>query len=116
MNIQIYGVKKCFDTRKAERYFKERRIKFQTIDLLRFGLSKGELNNVKAAVGLNKLINQNAKSYKELNLHQVSGAGLREEILLTNPSLYNTPIVRNGRKATVGFQPEIWDEWINLVD
>ena len=51
MNIQIFGKAKCFDTKKAERYFKERRIKFQSIDLLSKGMSKGEFNSVSAAVG-----------------------------------------------------------------
>lgn len=111
MNIQIFGVKKCFDTQKAERYFKERNIKYQFIDLNQKGLSKGELNSVKAAIGLNNLIDQNAKAYNRLNLDRIGGASLREEILFNNPELYKTPIVRNGRQATIGYRPEIWTEW-----
>jgi len=111
VNVQIFGVKKCFDTKKAERYFKERRIKYQFIDLKIKALSKGELQNVKAAVGLNNLINQASKDYKKLNLDRIIGATMREEILLNNPSLYKTPIVRNGRQATVGFQPDVWETW-----
>jgi arsenate reductase len=111
MNIQIFGVKKCFDTKKAERYFKERGIKFQYIDLTQKGLSKGELQSVRAAVGLNNLFNTQSKDYKRLNLDKISGATMREEILLNNPVLYKTPIVRNGKQATVGFCPEVWVAW-----
>ena len=111
MNIQIFGKRKCFDTQKAERYFKERKIKYQHIDILRFGLSKGELDNVKRAVGLENLINTDTKEYAALNLQFIRGEGMREEILLKNPKLYHTPIVRNGKSATVGFKPEVWKDW-----
>lgn len=112
MNIQIFGIKKCFDTKKAERFFKERRIKFQFIDLKEKALSKGELQSVKNAVGLENLINKNSKDYKKLNMDKIRGAETREDLLLKNPSLYNTPIVRNGKKATVGYNLEVWEEWI----
>ncbi|HAU32018.1 MAG TPA: ArsC family transcriptional regulator [Desulfotomaculum sp.] len=111
MNIQIFGAVKCFDTKKAERYFKERNIKFQWIDLYKYGLSKGEFASVKAAVGLNNLFNQETGEYKKLNLQFISSAGMREKILLENPRLYKTPIVRNGRQATVGYQPDVWKDW-----
>lgn len=109
MNIQVFGIKKCFDTQKTERYFKERKIKYQFIDLNQKALSKGELENVKAAVGLNNLININAKEYKILNLEHIRTSSVREEILLNNPKLYITPIVRNGKQAAVGYHPEIWE-------
>lgn len=111
MNIQIFGVKKCFDTQKAERYFKERKIKYQYIDLAKYALSKGELESVKRAVGLNNLFNCDSKQYKELNLHIIGTVSIREELLLNNPKLYKTPIIRNGKQATVGYKPEIWNEW-----
>lgn len=111
MNIQIFGVKKCFDTNKAERYFKERRIQYQFIDLTIKGLSKGELQSVKSAVGLNKLINRESKSYLNLNMHRITSVNGREEMLLNNPELYNTPIVRNGKEATVGYCPAVWSTW-----
>lgn len=111
MNIQIFGVKKCFDTQKAERYFKERKIKYQFIDLNQKALSKGELESVKAATGLNELFNTKAKEYKALNLDHIRTSSMREEILLNNPKLYRTPIVRNGRQATVGYCPEVWAAW-----
>lgn len=111
MNVQIFGVRKCFDTKKAERYFKERGVKYQFVDLTEKGLSKGELQSVKACVGLANLINAECKDYKRLNLDRITGVAMREEILLNNPVLYRTPIVRNGPKATVGYQPEVWKEW-----
>lgn len=111
MNIQIFGTKKCFDTKKAERYFKERRINFQFIDLKEKALSKGELSSVKNSVGLENLINKSAKDYKKLNLDKIRSAEMREEILFKNPSVYATPIVRNGKQATVGYKPEVWNEW-----
>jgi len=111
MNIQIFGSRKCFDTAKAERYFKERKIKYQFIEVKEKGLSKGELAAVKAAVGLNNLFNSVVREYKSLNLDRINGSSLREEILLNHPALYKTPIVRNGRQATVGYQPEIWQTW-----
>ena len=111
MNIQIYGASKCFDTKKAERYFKERNIKYQYVDLFRYGMSKGEFGSVKASVGLNNLVDSKAKDYEKLNLHQIRGSDMREEIILNNPKVLNTPIVRNGREATVGYKPEVWEEW-----
>ena len=111
MNIQIYGVKKCFDTQKTERFFKERKIKYQYVDLLRFGLSKGELEGVSRAVGINNLIDIKSKEYTKLNLNMIGSPNMREELLLNNPKLYITPIVRNGKYATVGYQPEVWNTW-----
>lgn len=109
MNIQIFGLKKCVDTRKAERFFKERRIKYQFIDLAIKGLSKGELQSVQSAVGLSNLINKESKDYERLNLRYI--VHNTESIILANSKLYKTPIVRNGKQATVGYQPEIWKEW-----
>ena len=111
MNIQIFGRSKCFDTQKAERYFKERKIKYQRIDLNQYGLSKGELESVKAAVELNALFRREAKEYTALNLHIIRSDSMREELLLKNPKLYASPIVRNGKQATVGYQPEVWKSW-----
>ena len=102
MNIQIFGKAKCFDTKKAERYFKERRIKFQSIDLLSKGMSKGEFNSVSAAVGgYEKLIDTSSKAYEDDKI----------EKLLENPAMFKTPIVRNGRQATVGYCPDVWKTW-----
>lgn len=112
MGIQIFGAAKCFDSKKAERYFKERNIKYQFIDLYKYGLSKGEFTSVKAAVGLNNLFNHDAGEYKRLNLQYIVASSVREEILFKNPKLYKSPIVRNGKQATVGYQPDVWKDWI----
>lgn len=111
MNIQIFGAKKCFDTQKTERYFKERKIKYQYVDLRKYGLSKGEFESVKATVGLSALINTNAKEYKTLNMQNLGTGSAAAEVLFNNPGLYKSPVVRNGKQATVGFQPEIWKDW-----
>ncbi|MBE5963285.1 MAG: ArsC family transcriptional regulator [Lachnospiraceae bacterium] len=111
MNIQIYGKSKCFDTKKAERYFKERGIKFQSIDLSKFGMSKGEYHSVKQAVGgMDKLIDTKCKEYESCFMKYINEAD-QEEKLLENPKLFKTPIVRNGKKATIGYQPDIWKDW-----
>ncbi|MHB8062811.1 MAG: arsenate reductase family protein [Ruminiclostridium sp.] len=110
MNIQIFGAK-GFETQKAERYFKERKIKYQYIDLCKYGLSKGEFDSVKAAVGIKDLINVKSKDYERLNMKNLGVGKVAEELLFNNPKLFNSPIVRNGRKATVGYKPEIWAEW-----
>jgi len=111
MVVQIFGSAKCFDTKKAERYFKERNIKYQFIDLFKYGLSKGEFASVKAAIGLNNLFNQRTSEYKRLNLQNIVASSVREEILFNNPKLYKTPIVRSGKRATAGYQPDVWKDW-----
>jgi len=112
LNIQIFGKAKCFDTKKAERYFKERRIPYQFIDLSRKGLSKGEYQSVKKAVGgFNELVDTQSKLYEQLYVAYLASEEVREETLLDNPLLFKTPIVRNGKNATVGFQPDVWKTW-----
>ena len=112
MNIQIFGKPKCFDTKKTERYFKERGIKFQAIDLSKYKISAGEFKSVRQSVGsLDKLIDEKNTSPNALLLKYLSSEEAKEEKLLEFPSLLKTPIVRNGRQATVGFCPEIWKNW-----
>ena len=111
MSLQIFGINKCFDTKKAQRYFKERRIKFHFLDLKIKGLSKRELESVALAIGFNELFDKKSKDYKRLNLDKITNRSIREEILLENPNLYKTPIVRNGKMATVGYRPELWETW-----
>lgn len=109
MNIQIFGTSKCFDTKKAQRYFKERRITFQAIDLVKYGISRGELQSVKNAVGLEALIDQ---SHPDAALLQYLAYDAdRFEKLLEDPKRLKTPIVRNGKQATVGFCPDVWKTW-----
>ncbi|MBQ2864897.1 MAG: arsenate reductase family protein [Clostridia bacterium] len=110
MNIQIFGKSKCFDTKKAERWFKERRIKFQSIDLPKFGMSAGELKSVCSAVGgLENLIDE--KSPDASLLRYLAYPEDKIQKMLENPKLFKTPIVRNGKQATVGYCPEIWEKW-----
>ena len=110
MNIQIFGARKSFDTKKAERWFKERRIKYQYIDLDTKGLSAGEYRSVRAAVGYDALVDRDSPDYRELGLDYLLPPAA-EEKLLENPVLFQTPIVRNGKEATVGYHPEIWENW-----
>ena len=112
MTIQIFGTKKCFDTKKAERYFKERNIKYQFIDLKEKGLSKGELNSVIASVGgLDAVINPDAKDKDTLALVKYIAEEDKLDKVLENQQILKTPIVRNGRQATVGYVPETWKTW-----
>ncbi len=112
MNIQIFGKSKCFDTRKAERWFKERRIKFQSIDLIRYGMSGKEFDSVLRAVGgIDNLIDWNGKSPEITNMKYMADKTIKEDKVFDDPSLMKTPIVRNGKLATVGFCPEIWQTW-----
>ena len=109
MNIQIFGKSKCFDTKKAERYFKERRIKVQRIDLTCVGMSRGEFNSVKSAVGLAAMTDNSAPGAEILTY--LAFEADREEKLFENPAFIKTPIVRNGKKATIGYCPDVWKEW-----
>jgi arsenate reductase-like glutaredoxin family protein len=109
MNIQIFGRKKCFDTRKAERWCRERGIKYQYIDLDAKPMSRGEFDSVKAALGLEALADEKARG-SEL-LRYLAYASDREEKLFENQGLMKTPIVRNGRKAACGYAPEVWASW-----
>lgn len=112
MNIQIFGFKKCQDTRKAERFFKERGIKIQSIDLREKGLSKGELNSVAQALkGLDNLLDLNCKDKDALALVRYITPEAKVEKILENPQILKTPIVRNGKQATVGYQPDVWKTW-----
>lgn len=112
MNIQVFGTKKCFDTKKAERYFKERNIKYQFIDMKEKGMSKGEFNSVKQAVGgLDNMIDTNNKDKDLLALITYIAAEDKEEKVLENQKILKTPIVRNGKMATVGYCPEVWKGW-----
>ncbi len=112
MNIQIFGSPKCSDTKKAERYFKERNIKFQSIDIIKYGISKGEYQSVKNAVGgFNNLINVKSKAYESSHIEYLASDDDKEEALLSNPAIFKAPIVRNGKLATTGYSPEVWKNW-----
>ena len=112
MNIQIYGKTKCFDTKKAERYFKERGIKFQFIELDKMGFSPREYETVSRCVGgFKNLIDDKSKEYEKSFMAYLAYDEEKEQKLLDNPKLFKTPIVRNGKFATVGFKKEVWDLW-----
>lgn len=110
MAIQIFGKSKCFDTKKAERWFKERNIKVQSIDILSKGLSRGEFDSVvKALGGIDELIDTNSKDYCNIK-YLLDDA--KYDKLCECPKLYKTPIVRCGKQAAVGYAPEEWEKFI----
>lgn len=112
MNIQIFGIKKCFETKKAERYFKERKIKYQFIDLKEKGMSKGEFNSVKQALGgLEMLLDENCRDKDALALVKYIAQDEKDEKVLENQQVIKTPVVRNGKQASTGYQPQIWKDW-----
>ncbi len=112
MNIQIFGTKKCNDTKKAERFFKERGIKYQFIDMKDKGMSKGEFNSVaQVNGGMDNMINQNCKDKDLLALIKYTAEEDRLEKILENPMVIKTPVVRNGKRSTLGYQPDIWKSW-----
>lgn len=112
MNIQIFGKSKCFDTKKAERWFKERRIKYQLVDLKRYGLSGKEFDSVLRAVGgIDNLIDWDSSSPDVTLMKYMDDKVAKEDKAFDDPMLMKTPIVRNGKQATVGYCPEIWAKW-----
>ena len=112
MNIQIFGRSKCFDTKKAERYFKERRIPYQRVEVDKYGIRPRELESVLAAVGdIELLIDPKAK--EAALIRYLAHKEDKIEKLLESPAALRTPIVRNGKQATVGYCPEVWETWQN---
>ena len=112
MNIQIFGTKKCNDTKKAERFFKERGIRIQFVDMKEKGLSKGELKSVAAVNGgIMNLINPDAKDKDTVALMQYIADEDKVDKLLENQQIIKTPVVRNGKQATIGYQPDVWKKW-----
>lgn len=117
MVIQVFGTRKCADTRKAERFFKDRRIAIHFVDLAQKGMSAGELRNVAAKVGgIEALIDRDGKRYVERGLKYAAPTGPRiEEKLIEDPLLLRTPIVRSADGATVGYQPDVWTTWPSVT-
>ena len=112
MNIQIFGSSKSFDTKKAERYFKERKIKFQSIDVVKYGMSNGEFDSVLRAVGgIDNLIDWNVKHPDIDLMRYMEDRTAKEDKVFENCKLMKQPVVRNGKQATVGYCPDIWAEW-----
>ena len=112
LNIQIFGTKKCNDTKKAERFFKERGIKYQFIDMKEKGMSKGEFTSVtQANGGIENMINQDCKDKDILALIKYIAQEDKLEKILENPQVIKTPVVRNGKQSTLGYMPEVWKSW-----
>ncbi len=112
MNIQIFGTRKCNDTKKAERFFKERNIRYQFIDLKEKGMSKGELASVASAVGgVMSVVNPDSKDKDTVALIRYIADEDKFDKLLENQQVIRTPVVRNGRVATLGYQPDVWKKW-----
>lgn len=112
MNIQIFGTKKCADTRKAERFFKERGIKYQFIDMKEKGMSKGEFNSVaQVNGGMDNMINWEGKDKDTLTLLKYIADEDKFEKIIENPQVIKTPVVRNGKRSTLGYQPDVWKCW-----
>ena len=112
MNIQIFGKNKCFDTKKAERYFKERRIKFQSIDLKKYGMSGKEFDSVLRAVGgIDNLIDWESKDPQITLMKYMDDKRAKEDKVFDDPRLIKTPVIRNGKQAAVGYAPDIWANW-----
>ena len=114
VTYQIFGTKKCAETRKAERFFRERGLTVHVVDLAQKGMSPGELRNVAARVGgMEALIDREGKRYVEKGLKYAAPTGPRiEQMLVADPLLLRTPIVRAGARATVGYAPDTWTEWL----
>ncbi len=110
MNIIIYGTKKCNDTKKALRFFKERNIPFHFRDLAEKSLAKGELNNITNKIPIEDLIDKEGKQYKKRGLEYMT-YNIEEE-LLEDSLLIKTPVVRNGNLFAMGNDPKTWNEWI----
>lgn len=111
MNIQIFGRKKSSDSKKAERYFKERRIPYQYIDMDKKGMSRGELNACISAAGLDALLDRSCKDRELLALMEYISDDARAEKMLDYPCLVKVPVVRNGKQVTAGYMPEVWKAW-----
>ena len=112
MNIQIFGTKKCNETKKAELFFKERGIKYQFVDMKKKGMSKGEFNSVaQANGGLDHMINWEGKDQNLLALIKYIANEDKLEKVLENPQVIKTPVVRNGKQSTLGYQPDVWQKW-----
>ena len=111
MNIQIYALKKNFDTQKAERFFKERRIPYQLLDLKKHKLGEREIRLMLTAIGPEKLIDREDKKVKEHPACYYDRAELLIPAIQEAPWLLKLPIVRNGNKMTLGYQPDVWEQW-----
>lgn len=114
MNIQIYVNKKNPDVLKAERFFKERRIPYQLLDLKKHKLGRKELETFARAVGIKELVDREGKKALERPVAHMSTESLILAELLSDPSALRSPIVRNGTRVTVGADEETWKAWVEM--
>ncbi len=112
-NIQIYYVKRSFDVQKAERYFKERRVPFQPVDMRRHAPGRRELELfARAAGGVGALLDRSSpKVLSHYAAYMHDEQALIDE-LMEDPSLMRAPIVRNGQKVTIGVDEAVWAGWL----
>jgi arsenate reductase len=110
MALQIFGTKKGGDTRKAERFFKERGVRYQFIDLSEKGISPGELRAVSQAAGRDALVDTDSASYKKRGLAHMDFDP--EEEILRDPLLLRAPVVRDGPRAVIGADPKAWEGFL----
>ena len=111
MNIQVYYGKKNFDVQKAERYFKERRITYQAVDLKKHRLGEREIRLMISVIGMDNLLDREDSRVREHPACYFDRAELLIPAIQEAPWLLRTPIVRNGNSVTVGYQPEKWSTW-----
>ena len=113
LSVQIIGTRRSANTRKAERFFKERGVGIHLVDLTQRGLSPGELENIDRALGGSggqELLDRDSTLFERSGLEYMVYDPLEE--LLKNPLLLRMPVVRWGSKATIGYTPEVWGEWL----
>jgi arsenate reductase (glutaredoxin) len=114
MNVQIFGFHDCQDTRKAQRFFAERRIAVHFVDLDERPASKGELRRFAERFGPAAVIDKDGPAYKAMGLRVALDSPQRLlERALTAPRLLRTPLVRNGAKVTIGHTPDEWQAWVD---
>ena len=111
MNIQIYIGKKNFEIQKAERYFRERRIPYQALDLKKHRLGEREIRLMLDIVGIEALIDREDRKVREHPACYYDRTELLVPAIQENPWLLKTPVVRNGNRITVGYQPDVWETW-----
>jgi arsenate reductase len=114
VTVQIFGFRSCQDTRKAQRFFAERRIAVHFVDLDERPAAKGELRRFAERFGPAALIDREGARFKALGLRVAGDSPQRLlDRALAEPRLLRTPLVRNGGRVTVGHVPEEWQAWVN---
>ena len=114
MNIQVFGFSDCQASRKAQRFFAERRIPIHFVDLAERPAAKGELRRFAERFGPAALIDREGARFKALRLRVAGDSPQRLlDRALTEPRLLRTPLVRNGGKVTVGLTPDDWQAWVD---